>query len=229
MKDLEEKRYIVAFLDLLGASKIMGSDRSQEVLAKIKEVFENTRRTAYEVYKEYFNDIRIVVFSDNIAFVRKIPEKYEIMTMHRCIKIMEFISFVSIFLGTALEKELLFRGGVTIGKLYVDERMIWGKALVDAHDLERKVAIFPRVVISKELYNWTRAEGMKWWGIKQDFDGVWFIDILSNTGNEKDYLIRKMKKLVEQGKRDNVYNESVLQKYEWLERYVQNEKNCEIN
>ena len=62
MKDLEEKRYIVAFLDLLGASKIMGSDRSQEVLAKIKEVFENTRRTAYEVYKEYFNDIRIVVF-----------------------------------------------------------------------------------------------------------------------------------------------------------------------
>ncbi|MBQ2246144.1 MAG: hypothetical protein II324_03715 [Selenomonadales bacterium] len=229
MKDLEEKRYIVAFLDLLGASKIMGSDRSQEVLAKIKEVFENTRRTAYEVYKEYFNDIRIVVFSDNIAFVRKIPEKYEIMTMHRCIKIMEFISFVSIFLGTALEKELLFRGGVTIGKLYVDERMIWGKALVDAHDLERKVAIFPRVVISKELYNWMRAEGMKWWGIKQDFDGVWFIDILSNTGNGKDYLIRKMKKLVEQGKRDNVYNESVLQKYEWLERYVQNEKNCEIN
>lgn len=229
MKDLEEKRYIVAFLDLLGASKIMGSDRSQEVLAKIKEVFENTRRTAYEVYKEYFNDIRIVVFSDNIAFVRKIPEKYEIMTMHRCIKIMEFISFISIFLGTALEKELLFRGGVTIGKLYVDERMIWGKALVDAHDLERKVAIFPRVVISKELYNWMRAEGMKWWGIKQDFDGVWFIDILSNTGNGKDYLIRKMKKLVEQGKRDNVYNESVLQKYEWLERYVQNEKNCEIN
>ena len=229
MKDLEEKRYIVAFLDLLGASKIMGSDRSQEVLAKIKEVFENTRRTAYEVYKEYFNDIRIVVFSDNIAFVRKIPEKYEIMTMHRCIKIMEFISFVSIFLGTALEKELLFRGGVTIGKLYVDERMIWGKALVDAHDLERKVAIFPRVVISKELYNWMRAEGMKWWGIKQDFDGVWFIDILSNTGNGKDYLIRKMKKLVEQGKRDNVYNESVLPKYEWLERYVQNEKNCEIN
>ncbi|MBQ1248512.1 MAG: hypothetical protein IIX92_00520 [Selenomonadales bacterium] len=229
MKDLEEKRYIVAFLDLLGASKIMGSDRSQEVLAKIKEVFENTRRRAYEVYKEYFNDIRIVVFSDNIAFVRKIPEKYEIMTMHRCIKIMEFISFISIFLGTALEKELLFRGGVTIGKLYVDERMIWGKALVDAHDLERKVAIFPRVVISKELYNWMRAEGMKWWGIKQDFDGVWFIDILSNTGNGKDYLIRKMKKLVEQGKRDNVYNESVLQKYEWLERYVQNEKNCEIN
>ena len=151
------------------------------------------------------------------------------MTMHRCIKIMEFISFISIFLGTALEKELLFRGGVTIGKLYVDERMIWGKALVDAHDLERKVAIFPRVVISKELYNWMRAEGMKWDGLKQDFDGVWFIDILSNTGNGKDYLIRKMKKLVEQGKRDNVYNESVLQKYEWLEQYVQNEKNCEIN
>ncbi len=224
MKELEEKRYIVAFLDLLGASKIMESDRSQETLMKIAEVFESTRKTAYGKYKEYFNDIRIIAFSDNIAFARKIPEEHEPITIHRCIKVMEFISFVSIFLGIALEKDLLFRGGVTIGKLYVDERMIWGKALVDAHGLEEKVAVFPRVVISKNLYNWMKSEGMNWWGVKQDFDGIWFIDILSNISNGKEYLVRKMKALVEQGKRDNAKNESVLQKYEWLKRYVQNEE-----
>ncbi|MBQ8682669.1 MAG: hypothetical protein IJ510_02980 [Selenomonadales bacterium] len=217
MNALEEKRYIVAFLDLLGASKIMESDSSQDVLSKINEVFESTRRTAYEKYKEYFNDIRIIAFSDNIAFARKIPEEYEPVTTHRCMKVMEFISFISIFWGTALEKDLLFRGGVTIGKLYVDEKMIWGKALVNAHGLEEKVAIFPRVVISKGLYNWMRSVGMKWWGIKQDFDGIWFIDIFSNISGEKS----KMKTLVEQGKKGNAENESVLQKYEWLERYVQ--------
>ena len=227
VKELKEKRYIVAFLDLLGASKIMESDRSQEFLVKINKVFEDTERTAYEKYKEYFRDIRIIAFSDNIAFARKIPEKYEMVTMHRCIKVMEFISFINIFLGAALEKGLLFRGGVTIGNLYIDEKMIWGKALVDAHALEEKVAIFPRVVISKELYNWMKAEGMKWWGIKQDFDRVWFVDHFHSVTRGKEVLIEKIKELAEQGKKDNAENESVLQKYEWLERYAQQAEEAE--
>ena len=225
MNVLEEKRYIVAFLDLLGASKIMEGNRSQEVLTKIKEVFENAIRTATENHRTYFGDIKIVIFSDNIAFVRKIPEEHELITTNECIKIMQFISFVNMFLGGAIEKDLLFRGGVAIGKLYVDERMIWGQALVKAHSLEEKVAVFPRVVINKELYSWMKAEGMKWWGVKQDFDGVWFVDYFYGIAGGKEVLIEKMKRIVEQGKKDNAHNESILQKYEWLERYVQNEEN----
>lgn len=223
MKSIEEKWHIIAFLDLLGASKIMESDRSQEVLVKIKEVFEFTRMIAEVEYRENISDIEVTVFSDNITFARKIPQNPEEMNDEDCMKIVQFIIFISRFLGMSIEKGLLFRGGITVGSLYVDKKMIWGKALVNAHELEEKIAIFPRIVVSKDVIRLLCR--VKWNTLKRDFDGVWFVDFFDQIFRRKGELIEKIKSMAEEEKRNNAKNESILQKYEWLERYVQTVEN----
>ena len=47
----------------------------------------------------------------------------------------------------------MLRGGVAIGQLYIDEVMVWGKALLTAYELEDKVANYPRVIIDEDVVN----------------------------------------------------------------------------
>ena len=51
-----------------------------------------------------------------------------------------FITYISVLQGAALKKDFLFRGGIALGQLYMDSstNFVWGKALVEAHQLEEK-------------------------------------------------------------------------------------------
>lgn len=48
------------------------------------------------------------------------------------------------------------RGAITVGDIYVDEHLIFGPGLVDAYDLETKVAVHPRVVLSQRAVSLAR-------------------------------------------------------------------------
>lgn len=38
--------------------------------------------------------------------------------------------------------------GLTFDSLFIDDYCVYGKALIDAHEIEQSVAIFPRIVVS---------------------------------------------------------------------------------
>ncbi|MCE2706563.1 MAG: hypothetical protein LW807_05745 [Proteobacteria bacterium] len=53
----------------------------------------------------------------------------------------------------ALCKGVLLRGGITKGLLHHNKNKVFGDALIDAYELESKVANYPRIIISKKLIN----------------------------------------------------------------------------
>ncbi len=50
-----------------------------------------------------------------------------------------------------LKRGYFLRGAIVKGKLYHDAQMVFGQALIHAHQMESTVARFPRIVISSEV------------------------------------------------------------------------------
>ncbi|WP_331701786.1 hypothetical protein [Paenibacillus sp. IITD108] len=44
--------------------------------------------------------------------------------------------------------KVMMRGGITYGKLYHSDGIVYGLAMIDAYNLESKCAIYPRVVVN---------------------------------------------------------------------------------
>jgi hypothetical protein len=76
----------------------------------------------------------------------------------------------------ALRIGLLVRGGATIGKLYHTPRVIFGKALNDAYDIETKVSNFPRVVLSPEIISQLTKSDIQGLGLLSDDYGWYHVD-----------------------------------------------------
>ncbi len=78
----------------------------------------------------------------------------------------------------ALKIGLLVRGGLTIGKLHHSDGVVFGEAMGDAHRLERRVAIFPRVAVSSRIYANLLPDKRD--RLLHDSDGIWRLDYFSN-------------------------------------------------
>jgi hypothetical protein len=90
------------------------------------------------------------------------------------------------------EQGVLLRGGVTIGEFYhkapsnSEDNKIWsqtffGKAYNRALEVERKLAIYPRIVLDPRI-NWNNKNYDR--HIRQDFDLLYYIDYLCENRAE---------------------------------------------
>ncbi len=76
------------------------------------------------------------------------------------------------------------RGGICQGLLCHEEDLCFGPALIAAHDLEQRVAIYPRIVVTPNAYETiaridTDVAGPLASYVKTDFDGERFLHFLS--------------------------------------------------
>jgi hypothetical protein len=78
----------------------------------------------------------------------------------------------------AMRIGLLVRGGITIGKLYHSSGVVFGEAMVDAYNLESRVAIYPRVAVSSRVYS-RIPEADRPEYLRLDRDGIWHLDYLT--------------------------------------------------
>jgi hypothetical protein len=77
----------------------------------------------------------------------------------------------------ALRIGVLIRGGFTFGRLYHENGVVFGEAMVDAYQLESKHAIRPRVLVSDRILK--RLTGIPETDrtfLLQDTDGVWHLN-----------------------------------------------------
>jgi hypothetical protein len=75
----------------------------------------------------------------------------------------------------ALQIGFLIRGGAAIEKLHHANRIVFGKAMVDAYNIEFQSAVYPPVVVTYsaiERLNWVGQPG----GLIKGRDGLWYID-----------------------------------------------------
>lgn len=89
---------------------------------------------------------------------------------------------MQVLIGLAVDllcEGLFVRGAVVRGPLYHDERMVFGKALVDAYQYESEVAKYPRIVVVRDVRNDILEKMPAMMNIiKQSDDGPMFLDVL---------------------------------------------------
>jgi len=179
----------VAFLDILGfRSKILDSRNNDETLKILIESLNTCGAfpSRGEKISESRNSRRIFVqgrfFSDTILFFLKVKP-------HDLTQLFIIIRYLQ---DRLWEKKICLRGAVTLGEMYWPSKgksISLGPALIEAYDLETKVAIYPRILISQKLYKYIidydlhavpfAQSGQLIDFIRRDFDGIYFLDLLN--------------------------------------------------
>lgn len=213
------KDSIIGFIDILGSSEAIKNDAEGSL---------NVVHSAYENAIEFFNGLfgpksftpDVKIFSDNIVVaVAYGEEKY---------KESAFLA-VAMMCGVIqvefLKKGWLTRGGIAQGSFFADEVMVWGTALVKAYKLESSIAVYPRIVIEPELIGdlklalgYNHGHSKEW--IRQDKDGLFYIEYLNRCLKNADLFILGLFGTVEENLAKYHGNTKVCQKWLWLNSYL---------
>jgi len=167
-----ELRYC-AFLDILGFTDLIGDiarghiefEVVRELLRKIHQPSKyDTAGTA---------DFRATTISDAIALSTS-------FSANGLAVIVDLVS--SLTLG-ALEAGYFMRGGLCRGLLYHDNDMVFGEAFIKAYRIESSVARYPRVMVTKQVYDDALGSNRKSYfqtHLAQSDDGPYFVDVLED-------------------------------------------------
>ena len=156
-----------AFLDLLGFSKLVeNSPQSSSAivhihntLAAMRKAFPQWDDRTRQNEEAYLREIhrlqpaargfafgqhdlfRTSMFSDNVAFSGPIsPTGFMVLVATAAFVWLDLV-----------RHGVLLRGGMTAGLLHHSETQIFGPALVECHELESRVAKYPRIVLSSKF------------------------------------------------------------------------------
>jgi hypothetical protein len=139
------------------------------------------------------------------------------------VEIFEILDKIEELMFTA--QALFIRGAVVVGDLHFSENFVYGKALVNAYQLESKLAIYPRVIVDKSALELIKGENLP---VVQDKDGQYFYDYIQFciVKNKVDWLrkIKTFKFNILLNINNNSTSLSVLNKMEWAVNYYN--ENC---
>lgn len=186
------QKSLLTYFDILGFRELVGTATDPEQVASKLRVFSRLsqpERGDMEKWQHTFSH-----FSD--LAVRNVPIKArEELGVEQGLLYWELLDLAYIQSHLA-EDGILIRGAMTVGDIYVDERLIFGPALIRAYELERGVASYPRIVMDSrvldrladlpELHTPGVADQMKSLHtvLARDNDGTWFVDYLQATMHE---------------------------------------------
>ena len=146
------EKSVVFFLDILGfTEKIKGNKLSVDEILKIidKSKFfidyqtwikeKSKSNIIVDKDKPFYNYLQV---SDSI--ILSFPVTTPFGLLYATFNILQ----LQIYLIT--KHKILLRGACTVGNLYHEGTTIFGEAMIDAVELEKEKAIFPRIIITKE-------------------------------------------------------------------------------
>ena len=204
-----QKKCIVAFIDLLGASHKIEVDSKWTL---------NSVWLFYSYINEElksFDNVKYKIFSDNILICEEIDDKNPQKAVLDVFAIVEKIELFMMKIGA-----LFIRGAVSIDDLHYSENFVYGKALLKTYNLESKVANYPRVIIDESIVNIIIDLKIP---VLQDNDKLYFYDFLQariNRGGERlsQELATLRGNILVNLKSKNI-NPKILEKMEWLINY----------
>ena len=218
--EYKTKEYVAAFIDVLGATKMIDAD-SEKSLNVVHEVYNQALRSRDKLYNvENIASLKPIVkiYSDNIVVA--VPTDVG----------NAFSAFLSVAILSGLiqheflHHKCLVRGGIAMGDFFADDLMIWGNALLDAYYIESNISIYPRIVIHpktvEKLQLTVDARKQKW--IKQDADGFFFVDYMQETA-VKAFVELLIIRVEQASELLEMYTEDVkvAQKILWHRSYLQ--------
>lgn len=131
---------------------------------------------------------------------------------------------------------VFLRGSVTFGKLYHENHVCFGDAMVEAYNIEQSLAKYPRIVVAEKAiihgievpgYANTSEHEMEYLGqlLKKDKNDNWFyLDYLSQDQEIDDpncypCVLYKVKKHVINNLNSTRNNRKIFKKYQWFAKY----------
>ena len=121
-------------------------------------------------------------FSDSIVVSYSLAERGAVFGMLYDIYLLQI---------QLVQRGFLVRGAITVGKLFHDEHIVFGPALVEAAELER-LAMYPRVILGQEILQLGSVDmhgdpdGTVATLVKKDLDGMYYIDYFGVSAGEFD-------------------------------------------
>lgn len=225
-----EKDYLIVYIDILGTKERLAEKDVSDVFENVYYPFLLAGKVAPVLKGFGLENTQIKIFSDNILFaypVNNRNDKDEVLAVYN-----QLGRFLKIFLSMFVKNGILFRGAITIDKLLINELMVWGRGLLTVIELEEKIAIYPRILLSDDLlkiFDQFGFSGVKYeeeFSCLQDSDSFVYFDLFDYSSiGETEILLYdaklKINRLIK--KELNEKNRpKILQKYYWFRNYVEN-------
>ena len=227
---------VLAYIDILGFSakikNTMKNDKKDET--KTENIYNLFRDAQYLIDKRYSysaNGESTKVanhYSDSIVISYSFTEKAGIFHL------LADILFLCV---AALQKGFLFRGAIVCNKLCHEKNIIFGPALVNAVEMEKSLAIYPRIILDEEIIDIAKKYLAEWPSkdeqikvinklISKDFDGLYYINYFDAinyvVGENAGVLLyfKALRNIVENLEKCQKDNMSLKSKYLWIkEKY----------
>ena len=228
---------ILAFIDVLGFSKAIKKTIQEDGTENLVETqrIDNLLNEAHKMLSKYYPSDDTFVntkvtryFSDSIVISYLITEESGIFHL---------LAEVLFLCVTALQDGFLFRGAIVHDKLYHKENKIFGPAMIKATNLEKNLAIYPRIILDDEILDIAEKYPAKWPSknkqlkvikklISKDFDGLNYINYFDGinyvVGEENgiSVYLKSLRTTIIKLREDMGENISIKSKFLWLkEKY----------
>jgi hypothetical protein len=183
---------LIAFIDLLGFRSVLGNadaTRQQTILTALREVANQERNFEVKVEHRSDRERSITVFPAITCFSDNVLVSYDLSELGHAggayLGLMAIRNLACALAHRAREFDCLVRGAVTIGQLYHKDRVAFGSGLVDAYELESRVAFFPRIIVTPSVFETFHAFAAKDGkssddrAMFRDTDGYWCLDYMT--------------------------------------------------
>lgn len=175
-QNLEYVEQIVAFVDILGFSSLIDKIETDEKSFRTLH-WALSHIQSYKHYSEMGDtaqsDLEVSVFSDCIVVTSALHHWHSV------------IWAVGWLQAQLLGGGILTRGGISRGKVFHSDGILYGSGMLKAYNIENSAAVYPRIVIDPDLIT-SFPERIRSTFLSMDLDGLWFIDPFSfnaTTGN----------------------------------------------
>jgi hypothetical protein len=152
---MENKTHLVAFIDILGFRKLVDdhfSGKDTKSLSLLTEALKNAEDFAIKYNQGYLKQFDIKFsfrqFSDCVSISMPFKQKQNHTTLTIC---GAFINVVRLYQFILLENNIPVRGGISIGGHFENSNMIFSDGLVKSYKLETEKAIYPRIILDKDI------------------------------------------------------------------------------
>ena len=200
--------YCIAYLDILGSKEKIFNDKNNEYLNILNMLYEDVETECYPLSsKKEINEFFIKIFSDNILIAVNLENNPE----ERNTKIQKMLNIVANIQNEALDYDYLIRGAITIGEFFHNNIFVYGKGLIEAVNIEESIAIFPRVIVNKEIKQLFPQY------IFEDVDGNYFVNNFVFIYNS--FKLETLKQVLLELLKNNYKNERIKQKIMWIISY----------
>lgn len=223
---------IVCAIDILGFSDmIANSSGTSEGDRLLKEINYLINKNKQCIIPNKYSHGKIKIFTDNMVVAYPITGDGEE-------ELEEILQNVSEYQFNLALEGLFVRGGISVGDFYINEDIVFGKALLDAHHVESQIACYPRIVIDEKTVNMLKKY-MNYYDVAPQTskvligsDGQWFLNYLNTIfkyytecNDEYEFerikveLLMRHKMKIEEMLELYKQNITVWDKYVWIANY----------